>query len=171
VAHNVEIESGSKLAEILRRDTASAHVATAPSAHVATAPSAHVATGASAVQRSEASANSSRPSSHRGPAQSPPPEANRKTQDRGNLLLPVNSSHHQSADAIGNGLRIAARCPDDAIIEAVEGIAPDHFVLAVQWHPERSVDDDEPSRAIFRGLINAANARHKHSAGELENVK
>jgi putative glutamine amidotransferase len=70
-------------------------------------------------------------------------------------MLPVNSSHHQSADAIGNGLRIAARCPDDGIIEALEGTAPDQFVLAVQWHPERSVDEDEPSRAIFRALIEA----------------
>jgi putative glutamine amidotransferase len=72
------------------------------------------------------------------------------------LLLPVNSSHHQSAGAIGSGLRISARCPDDGIIEALEGTAPDHFVLAVQWHPERSVDADEPSRAIFRALIEAA---------------
>ncbi len=71
------------------------------------------------------------------------------------LIVPVNSSHHQSADAIGEGLRIVARCTDDGIIEALEGIAPDHFVLAVQWHPERSVDDDNPSRAIFRALINA----------------
>jgi len=72
------------------------------------------------------------------------------------LVLPVNSSHHQSAETIGNGLRIAARCTDDGIIEALEGTAPDHFVLAVQWHPERSVDEDEPSRAIFRALIKAA---------------
>jgi putative glutamine amidotransferase len=70
--------------------------------------------------------------------------------------LPVNSSHHQSADSIGKGLRIVARCPDDQIIEALEGTDPDHFVLAVQWHPERSVDDDEPSRAIFRALVEAA---------------
>jgi putative glutamine amidotransferase len=75
-------------------------------------------------------------------------------QDR--LIVPVNSSHHQSADAIGAGLRIVARCPDDGIIEALEGTAPDHFVLAVQWHPERSVDKDEPSRAIFRALVEAA---------------
>jgi putative glutamine amidotransferase len=68
----------------------------------------------------------------------------------------VNSSHHQSADRIGDGLRISARCPDDGIIEALEGTAPDHFVLAVQWHPERSADLDEPSRAIFRALIEAA---------------
>ena len=72
------------------------------------------------------------------------------------FTLPVNSSHHQSADKIGEGLRISARCPDDGIIEALEGTAPDHFVLAVQWHPERSIDTDEPSRAIFRALIDAA---------------
>ncbi len=71
------------------------------------------------------------------------------------LIVPVNSSHHQSADAIGEGLRIVARCTDDSIIEALEGTSPAHFVVAVQWHPERSVDDDEPSRAIFRALINA----------------
>jgi putative glutamine amidotransferase len=72
------------------------------------------------------------------------------------LVVPVNSSHHQSADTIGEGLRIVARCPEDGIIEALEGTAPDHFVLAVQWHPERSVDDDECSRLAFRALIEAA---------------
>jgi len=77
------------------------------------------------------------------------------------LVVPVNSSHHQSADMIGNGLRIVARCPDDGVIEAVEGTAPDHFVVAVQWHPERSVDADAASRAIFRALIEAATQRHK----------
>jgi putative glutamine amidotransferase len=74
----------------------------------------------------------------------------------GELLVPVNSSHHQSADAIGEGLCIVARCPDDGIIEALEGTNPDHFIIAVQWHPERSVDLDEPSRAIFRAFIQAA---------------
>jgi putative glutamine amidotransferase len=75
------------------------------------------------------------------------------------LSLPVNSSHHQSADGIGEGLRIVARCPDDGIIEALEGTAPGHFVLSVQWHPERSVDDDDAARAIFRALIKAAQQR------------
>jgi putative glutamine amidotransferase len=71
-------------------------------------------------------------------------------------VLPVNSSHHQSADKIGEGLRIVARCPDDSIIEALEGTASDHFVLAVQWHPERSVDQDEYSSKIFQALILAS---------------
>lgn len=75
------------------------------------------------------------------------------------MSLPVNSSHHQSADAIGSGLRITARCPDDGIIEALEGTAADHFVLAVQWHPERSVDHDEASRQIFRAFVEASAER------------
>jgi putative glutamine amidotransferase len=80
---------------------------------------------------------------------------------RHQLMIPVNSSHHQSADVIGDGLRISARCPDDGIIEALEGTAPDHFVLAVQWHPERSVDQGKASRAIFCALIRAAETRHR----------
>ncbi len=77
------------------------------------------------------------------------------------LIVPANSSHHQSADEnkIGDGLRIVARCVEDGIIEALEGTAPDHFVLAVQWHPERSAEDDAPSRAIFRAFIEAAGER------------
>jgi putative glutamine amidotransferase len=67
----------------------------------------------------------------------------------------VNSSHHQSVDAAGDGLQIVAKS-DDGIIEAVESTANDHWVLGVQWHPERGYDDDELSKAIFRALIQAA---------------
>jgi putative glutamine amidotransferase len=73
-----------------------------------------------------------------------------------NVSVPVNSSHHQSAEVIGDELRIVARCPQDGIIEALEGTAPGHFVIAVQWHPERSVEEDEGSRSIFRALVAAA---------------
>jgi putative glutamine amidotransferase len=77
--------------------------------------------------------------------------------------ISVNSSHHQSADTVGNGLKVAARSPQDGIIEALEGSAPDHFVLAVQWHPERSVNDapelSESAQAIFRAFIEAASGK------------
>jgi putative glutamine amidotransferase len=85
------------------------------------------------------------------------------------LKIPVNSSHHQSADIVGDGLKIVARCPDDGIIEAVEGTQPEHFVLAVQWHPERTVED-EPSGAIFKAFIEAARVRHAELAGEFESI-
>jgi putative glutamine amidotransferase len=80
----------------------------------------------------------------------------------------VNSSHHQSADAVGDGLRVVARAAEDGIIEALEGTAPEHFVLAVQWHPERSVNDGpelaESAKSIFRAFIEAARAKHAELA-------
>lgn len=83
-------------------------------------------------------------------------------------VIPANSSHHQSAEMIGDGLRVVARCPEDGIVEGLEGSAPDHFVLSVQWHPERSFDEDERSRALFRSLIEAARQKHAELAGEFE---
>ena len=68
----------------------------------------------------------------------------------------VNSSHHQSADAVGDGLRVVARSAEDGIIEALEGTAPEHFVLAVQWHPERSFDTDAASQALFKKFVDEA---------------
>ena len=87
-----------------------------------------------------------------------------------NLTIPVNSSHHQSADVIGDGLRVSARCTEDGIIEAVEGTSPNHFVLAVQWHPERSVEDDESSRAIFSAFVEAARDARSTLVGEFESI-
>src|SRR2546428_11884486 len=60
-------------------------------------------------------------------------------------VIPVNSSHHQAAGALGDGLRVVARCPDDGVIEALEGTSSDHFVLAVPWAPQRSGDQEEAS--------------------------
>ncbi|HUD66175.1 MAG TPA: gamma-glutamyl-gamma-aminobutyrate hydrolase family protein [Candidatus Sulfotelmatobacter sp.] len=77
----------------------------------------------------------------------------------GAIVVPVNSSHHQSAYVVGDGLRIVGRCREDGIIEALEGTSADHFVLAVQWHPERSFEADAASRAIFRALVEAARQR------------
>lgn len=86
------------------------------------------------------------------------------------LTLPVNSSHHQSASVIGDGLRAVARSPKDGVIEAVEGTSPDHFVLAVQWHPERGFEQDPPSQAIFKTFIEAARAKHEELTGEFETI-
>ncbi len=83
----------------------------------------------------------------------------------GNFRIPVNSSHHQSAETVGKDLRVVARCPDDDAIEALEGTSPDHFVLAVQWHPERSYDDGH-SRQLFRALVEAAEAHQKRAADD-----
>ncbi|SDF86847.1 gamma-glutamyl-gamma-aminobutyrate hydrolase family protein [Terriglobus roseus] len=70
--------------------------------------------------------------------------------------VPVNSSHHQAIASPGDTLRVVARCPEDAIIEAVEGSDPKHWLIGVQWHPERTVDSSAASRAIFTDFLKAA---------------
>jgi len=73
----------------------------------------------------------------------------------------VNSSHHQAVEVVGDGLRLAAWCPVDEVKEALEGTDDDHFVLAVQWHPERTYDSDPASRAMFQAFVRAAAEWHK----------
>jgi putative glutamine amidotransferase len=145
IAHSIEIDAGSKLAGIVASDTA-AERRHSLARHV--------------------SAGKASPEEHRVPSGTAPARdaAPRK------IVIPVNSSHHQAAGVVGDGLRVTARCAEDGVIEALEGTSADHFVLAVQWHPERSVEEDEPSRAIFRALVEAARARHERLAGEFESV-
>lgn len=70
----------------------------------------------------------------------------------------VNSSHHQAIGIAGDTLRVVARSPEDAVIEAVEGSSPDRWLVGVQWHPERTLDSSAASRAIFRDFLAAAGA-------------
>jgi putative glutamine amidotransferase len=134
VAHTAEIKSDSKLAEIVSGKGREGYGFSSQPALSRSAPK-----------------GADKASSRNGALA---PEENK-------LVIPVNSSHHQSADLIGDSLVVAARCPDDGIVEALEGTSADHFVLAVQWHPERSVNEDEPSRGIFRALVKAAGMRQQ----------
>ena len=68
----------------------------------------------------------------------------------------VNSSHHQAVKIVGDKLQVVANCLGDDVIEAVELDSPDHFVLGVQWHPERTYASSAFSRAIFGGFVRAA---------------
>lgn len=47
----------------------------------------------------------------------------------------VNSFHHQSIKEVGGNLQISAKSSDN-VIEAIEYIDNNHFILGVQWHPE-----------------------------------
>ncbi|MEG9438014.1 gamma-glutamyl-gamma-aminobutyrate hydrolase family protein [Edaphobacter sp. HDX4] len=78
--------------------------------------------------------------------------------ENGFRKLPINSSHHQAIGIPGDGLRVVARSSEDGVVEAVEGGQdqqnPDsHFVLGVQWHPERSYDISPASKALFERFI------------------
>lgn len=68
----------------------------------------------------------------------------------------VNSSHHQAIRVPGDGLRVSAVSAADGVVEAVEPSSPEHFVLGVQWHPERTYTQSAFSRAIFAAFVQAA---------------
>lgn len=70
----------------------------------------------------------------------------------------VNSSHHQAIRQAGDNLLVSAVSPVDGVIEGVELDSPDHFVVAVQWHPERTYGESAFSRAIFAAFLQAASA-------------
>ncbi len=77
------------------------------------------------------------------------------------LQVPVNSSHHQAVGIAGADLRVVARCPQDGVVEALEGAYRDedglrHFVLGVQWHPERTTELSVTSRKMFLRLTHEA---------------
>jgi putative glutamine amidotransferase len=70
----------------------------------------------------------------------------------------VNSSHHQAVGNPGDSLVVAATSPVDGVVEALEGANPAQFVVAVQWHPERTYESSATSRALFQGFLEAAQA-------------
>lgn len=64
----------------------------------------------------------------------------------------VNSRHHQAVGRPGAGLRVVASAPD-GVVEALEGVEADRFLLAVQWHPEDVAGG--PHEEIFRSFREA----------------
>jgi putative glutamine amidotransferase len=63
--------------------------------------------------------------------------------------VPVKSHHHQSYEAVGDGLHVVARA-EDGTPEALED--PNRrFALGVLWHPEEAED-----KALFEALVREA---------------
>jgi putative glutamine amidotransferase len=70
----------------------------------------------------------------------------------GGLKTVVNSTHHQAVKCPGRGLEVIAVAPDK-VVESVSYSDPQHWVLGIQWHPEKSFAGDEFSRRIFESFL------------------
>jgi putative glutamine amidotransferase len=67
------------------------------------------------------------------------------------------SGHHQAVKDLGQGL-IAVASAADGITEALE--LRDHpWLVAVQWHPEKSAANELSQQRIFDSLVSAATGR------------
>jgi putative glutamine amidotransferase len=76
----------------------------------------------------------------------------------------VNSMHHQAIRRVAGGLAATALAPD-GVIEGVEWIGDDWWMLGVQWHPEELVGTAEPwDRALFGAFAGAVRQHAVSSA-------
>jgi len=72
----------------------------------------------------------------------------------GDCSIKVRSSHHQSIKNPGRGLRLSAVSPD-GVFEAMESRSKTHFLIAVQWHPEKTLNDQH-TKKLFEAFIHAS---------------
>ena len=73
----------------------------------------------------------------------------------GQLEFSANSDHHQAIREIAPRLSAVAEAPD-GVIEAVE--MPGHpWLVAVQWHPERTAAEDPIQQRLFDQFVIASN--------------
>lgn len=71
----------------------------------------------------------------------------------GSEPLQVNTYHHQAVDVPAPGFSITAFA-EDGVVEAIEDSARN--IYAVQWHPERLVEEYPRFRPLFRHLVEQA---------------
>ncbi|MDI6740559.1 MAG: gamma-glutamyl-gamma-aminobutyrate hydrolase family protein [Candidatus Edwardsbacteria bacterium] len=74
----------------------------------------------------------------------------------GTTQVSVNSTHHQAVREPAPKLRAVAWAPD-GVIEGIESCSPETgFILGVQWHPERLVENMPEHRRLFQRFVKAA---------------
>ena len=76
----------------------------------------------------------------------------------GSSSVAVNSLHAQGVAKLADGVSVEA-VADDGLIEAFRVDEAPGFALAVQWHPEWQVMENEVSKAIFKAFGDACRVR------------
>lgn len=65
------------------------------------------------------------------------------------------SIHHQGIERVGEGL-VPVGWSDDGLVEALEPVDTDAWLVAVQWHPEVTAATDGTQQALFNAFTREA---------------
>jgi putative glutamine amidotransferase len=84
----------------------------------------------------------------------------------GKDTVTVNSVHSQGAARLAKGITVEA-VADDGLVEAFRVDGSKAFALAVQWHPEWQVTENEFSMAIFSAFGNACRDYAAQKTGDM----
>ena len=69
----------------------------------------------------------------------------------GKSRIHINSLHHQAVKKLGEGL-VPMAVADDGVIEATY-LPGERLIWGFQWHPEKTFDNNEDSRLIFKKFV------------------
>ena len=72
----------------------------------------------------------------------------------------INSYHHQTINKLAQGFVVTAKSAD-GVIEAIENISDEIFIVGVQWHPEMMAINDETAQKLFKKFVNEVSSRKK----------
>jgi len=83
-------------------------------------------------------------------------EGTRLAEASGSVALRCLSAHHQGVAQVGEGL-LPVGWSEDGLVEALE--REQGWMVAVQWHPEETAEDDPAQQALFEALVAQARRR------------
>lgn len=78
----------------------------------------------------------------------------------GSISFLTSSIHHQGVKILGKDLIATGFAPDN-LIEVIESNDPDHFMIAMQGHPERSCLQYNEHKGLFASFVEACAKFHK----------
>jgi putative glutamine amidotransferase len=95
-------------------------------------------------------------------------EGSRLSAISGGTELPANTAHHQAIGRLGDRL-LACGWAEDGCIEAVEWAGDDHWLVAVQYHPEDLHPSQPAHLRLFTTFLHEADEhRRRRHPGEGE---
>jgi putative glutamine amidotransferase len=75
----------------------------------------------------------------------------------GTMNPTVSSHHHQTVTTLGPQIRVVAVAPD-GIVEGIELVGGDAWIVGVQWHPEDTAGSDPTQQALFDSFVRSCSS-------------